>query len=158
MIQNISNLNGQKSSGTYMQRNKNIIAVGTTSMRVLESIYWYGVQMLSSGNEIFKIEKLYPYIFSNRELPERIVCLENILNFMEKENLEKITGETEIFILPGYKFKICKGLITNYHLPKSTLLLLVSAFLGPDWKKIYLEALENKYRFLSYGDASLLIP
>jgi S-adenosylmethionine:tRNA ribosyltransferase-isomerase len=77
---------------------------------------------------------------------------------MEKNGQDEITLETRIYIFPGYKFHICEGLITNFHLPKSTLLLLVSAFIGDNWQKVYEEALKNGYRFLSYGDVSLLIP
>ena len=77
---------------------------------------------------------------------------------MNKMNLEKIQGETQIFIIPGYDFKVCNGLITNFHMPGSTLMLLVAAFVGDDWKRIYDEALNNDYRFLSYGDSSLLLP
>ena len=77
---------------------------------------------------------------------------------MEKNHTDQLVGSTSIFILPGYVFKICNGLITNFHQPGSTLMLLVAAFVGDDWKKIYKQALENDYRFLSYGDSSLLIP
>ena len=77
---------------------------------------------------------------------------------MRGNGLETITGETSIFIKPGYTFRICKGLITNFHQPASTLMLLVAAFTGKDWRTIYGEALKNDYRFLSYGDSSLLIP
>jgi S-adenosylmethionine:tRNA ribosyltransferase-isomerase len=77
---------------------------------------------------------------------------------MDANNLKTVTGTTSIFIYPGYQFKICKGLITNFHLPGSTLMLLVAAFIGEDWKKIYNEALQYDYRFLSYGDSSLLLP
>jgi S-adenosylmethionine:tRNA ribosyltransferase-isomerase len=77
---------------------------------------------------------------------------------MKMHTLETLVGNTSIFIYPGYTFKICNALITNFHLPGSTLILLVAAFIGDDWKKVYSSALENNYRFLSYGDSSLLIP
>ena len=77
---------------------------------------------------------------------------------MEKRGLSQITGSTEIFLFPGYQFSVCDGLITNFHQPGSTLMLLVAAFIGEDWQKVYNEALANDYRFLSYGDSSLLIP
>ena len=77
---------------------------------------------------------------------------------MQRHNLETLTGETSIFIKPGYQFKVCRALITNFHQPASTLILLVASFVGPDWKKIYEAALKSDYRFLSYGDSSLLIP
>ena len=76
---------------------------------------------------------------------------------MKKTGVEKLGGQTEIFIYPGYDFQICDGLVTNYHLPGSTLILLVASFIGDDWKKVYQSALENNYRFLSYGDSSLLM-
>ena len=77
---------------------------------------------------------------------------------MEKKQLEQLGGQTEIFLYPGYSFEMCDGLITNYHMPNSTLVLLIAAFVGDDWRTIYNEALNNDYRFLSYGDSSLLMP
>jgi S-adenosylmethionine:tRNA ribosyltransferase-isomerase len=139
------------------QSERPCIAVGTTSMRALESLYWFGVKLSSGQADEFFIEKLYPY---SPELPSLSPAesMNNILNWMEKKDLGELWGHTEIMIMPGYHFKMCKGLITNFHLPKSTLLMLIAAFIGDDWKKIYEEALENKYRFLSYGDGSLLLP
>jgi S-adenosylmethionine:tRNA ribosyltransferase-isomerase len=128
----------------------------------LESLYWFGVKLLNNEyqkpiNQInFFIEKLYPYLF-NTEISS-IDSLIAIKKFMEKENLTQIIGETEIFIFEGYKFKLCKGIITNFHQPKSTLILLISALIGQKWKLIYENALQNNYRFLSYGDSSLLLP
>jgi len=133
---------------------KNVIAVGTTSMRSLESLYWYGVKLLE-GDKSFFIPKLYPYRnFQN--LPTFKKSFEAILNYMDLEGLEEITGSTEIFIIPGYEFRVCHGLVTNFHQPGSTLILLVAAFTKGAWKKIYDEALQEGYRFLSYGDSSLL--
>jgi S-adenosylmethionine:tRNA ribosyltransferase-isomerase len=77
---------------------------------------------------------------------------------LTRTNTEELIGETSIFIRPGYHFRVCRGLITNFHQPASTLILLVAAFIGEDWKRVYHEALEKDYRFLSYGDSSLLIP
>ncbi|MFC2124311.1 S-adenosylmethionine:tRNA ribosyltransferase-isomerase [Bacteroidota bacterium] len=133
------------------------IAVGTTSMRTLESLYWYGVKLLNSGGQPFGIDKLYPYQFGKEDLPSRHKSLTAVIEFMNKSNIREIMGQTEIFIFPGYIFRICDGLITNYHMPRSTLILLVAAFVGKDWKKIYEEALNNDYRFLSYGDSSMLL-
>ncbi|MEN8248279.1 MAG: S-adenosylmethionine:tRNA ribosyltransferase-isomerase [Bacteroidota bacterium] len=133
------------------------IAVGTTSMRTMESIYWYGVQLLN-GNSIFHIDKLSPYSYQNSSLPSKKESIREVLNYMDANQLNTIHGNTEIFILPGYDFKICNGLITNYHQPGSTLILLVAAFVGENWRNIYKEALNNNYRFLSYGDSSLLLP
>lgn len=133
-----------------------IIAVGTTSMRTLESLYWYGVRLLK-GEENFAIEKLELYDKSET-LPSRNESFQAIANWMNSKGLNKLHGTTEIFIMPGYEFKVCDGIITNFHQPDSTLLLLISAFVGADWQKVYQEALENNYRFLSYGDSSILQP
>ena len=132
------------------------IAVGTTSLRTLESLYWYGVKLINDPSLAFEITQFDPY-----QLPSRISklkALEAIQKKMEIENLESITGETSIMIMPGYDFKVADALITNFHQPGSTLMLLVAAFVGSDWKDIYNEALKNDYRFLSYGDSSLLFP
>lgn len=139
----------------------NIVAVGTTSMRVLESVYWLGVRLLKENYEPglgqpFQIDKLLPYQWKNETLPNRIQAMQAILAYMEQHQLDKLWGATEIFIFPGYDFKMCQGLVTNYHLPKTTLILLVAAFIGEDWRKVYEEALTDNYRFLSYGDSSLL--
>jgi S-adenosylmethionine:tRNA ribosyltransferase-isomerase len=135
----------------------NIIAVGTTSMRTLESIYWIGVQLINTPKlEHYLIEKLFPYQNTNPPTPEE--SLNAILKKMDDLGIDEITAETEIFIFPSYQFKICKGIITNYHQPESTLILLIAALIGEDWRKVYHEAMTNDYRFLSYGDSSLLLP
>jgi S-adenosylmethionine:tRNA ribosyltransferase-isomerase len=133
-----------------------IIPVGTTSMRSLESLYWYGVKLFRKETTTFFIEKLYPYPFEAHELPTAKEALEGIAAYMDANNLNQIVGETEIFIFPGYQFRFCKAIVTNFHQPGSTLILLVAAFVGEDWKRIYTEALSNGYRYLSYGDSSLL--
>jgi S-adenosylmethionine:tRNA ribosyltransferase-isomerase len=133
-----------------------IVPVGTTSLRSLESLYWYGVKLSRKETTNFNIEKLYPYPWKEEELPSAQEALQAIADYMDAAGLEEIVGETEIFIFPGYRFRLCRGIITNYHQPGSTLILLVAAFVGNDWKKIYSEALANDYRFLSYGDSSLL--
>lgn len=130
-----------------------VIAVGTTSMRTLESLYWYGVK-LTHGESAFFIDKSDPY---SLETIDRKEALNAVLQEMKKTGVEKIGGQTEIFIYPGYEFQICDGLVTNYHLPGSTLILLVASFIGDDWKKLYQAALDSNYRFLSYGDSSLLL-
>ncbi len=132
-----------------------VIPVGTTSMRSLESLYWFGTKLLL-GEETFFIEKLFPY--QSIEAISAKVSIQAILDYMDAKNIEQLIGETEIFIFPGYQFRICKGIITNFHQPDSTLILLVAALVGENWKKIYDFALENNFRFLSYGDSSLLIP
>ena len=134
----------------------NIIPIGTTSMRTLESIYWFGVKILKGDDSPLLIEKLYPY--QHESLPSVEDSLKAILEEMEQKNIEEITAETEIFIFPSYQFKICKGIITNYHQPESTLILLIAALIGEDWRKVYHQAMTNDYRFLSYGDSSLLLP
>ncbi|GAB4129696.1 MAG: S-adenosylmethionine:tRNA ribosyltransferase-isomerase [Raineya sp.] len=137
---------------------KNIIAVGTTAMRTLESLYWFGAKILQQkpAETRIVVEKLLPYQLKNPPLIQE--ALEAIRDLMLKNNMREIGGETEIFIFPSYEFKICKGLITNFHLPQTTLILLVAAFVGEEWRKIYEHALKNEYRFLSYGDTSLLLP
>ena len=154
-----------------------VIPVGTTSMRSLESLYWFGVKLnlsvaksfLNSPQEsalssspsgrlggAFFIEKLFPYNQSKTFTAQE--SLQAILDYMEENNLQQLIGETEIFIFPSYQFQICKGIITNFHQPDSTLILLVAALVGENWQKIYDYALNNNFRFLSYGDSSLLIP
>ncbi|REG82263.1 S-adenosylmethionine:tRNA ribosyltransferase-isomerase [Algoriphagus antarcticus] len=132
-----------------------VVTVGTTSVRTLESLYWYGVKLLEGKGEDLKIEKLFPYE-NRRSLPAAKESYAAILTYMNEKSLETIMGTTEIFIFPGYEFKIVKGLITNFHQPGSSLILLIATILGEDWKRVYDEALANEYRFLSYGDSSLL--
>jgi S-adenosylmethionine:tRNA ribosyltransferase-isomerase len=132
-----------------------VIPIGTTSMRSLESLYWFGVKLLS-GEQTFFIEKLSPYNQTESFTAEQ--SLKAIIDYMTENNLSQLVGETEIFIFPSYEFKICNGIITNFHQPDSTLILLVAALVGENWKKIYDYALKNNFRFLSYGDSSLLIP
>jgi S-adenosylmethionine:tRNA ribosyltransferase-isomerase len=135
---------------------KNIVAVGTTSLRTLESLYWYGVKLLKKPDAEFNIDQQYAYTQSDH--PNALDALEAVRSYMDSHKIETITGETSIYIVPGYRFRLCMGLITNFHQPSSTLILLVAAFIGDDWKKVYDEALANDYRFLSYGDSSLLLP
>ena len=134
-----------------------IIVVGTTSLRTIESLYWMGVkvsQQLAVDSRQLTIEQWDCY-----ELPQNIeaeIALEILVNWMKENDLKRIITKTQIIIAPGYTLRIADGLITNFHQPKSTLLLLVAAIVGDDWRKIYNYALENEYRFLSYGDGSLL--
>lgn len=137
---------------------ENIIAIGTTSLRTIESLYWIGVKLIS--NKII-YEKIVPEVFQwdAYELPQNISAIDSfnfLIGWMKNNSLKKIITKTQIIIAPGYKLKIANGLITNFHQPKSTLLLLIAAIVGDDWKKIYQHALENNYRFLSYGDGCLL--
>ena len=135
-----------------------IITVGTTSLRALESLYWIGVKCMSNEDEILNaclINQWYPYQ-NNSSMPFR-ESLEALLSTMRKHGLATINATTELLIVPGYEFRTVAGIITNFHQPGSTLLLLVAAFAGEDWKNIYRFAIENDFRFLSYGDCSLLI-
>lgn len=136
-----------------------IITVGTTSTRTLESIYWMGnkiVQNPEISYEALKITQWQPYeteaICSAKE------AIDALLKWIKNTQQDHLSIETEIIIAPGYSFKMVKGLVTNFHQPQSTLLLLVSALIGDQWKNIYQYALENDFRFLSYGDGSLLLP
>ena len=136
-----------------------IITVGTTSTRTLESIYWMG-NMIAKNPEIsyeeLKITQWLPY--ETEAVCTAEAAIKALVNWIKNTQQKHLSIETEIIITPGYSFKIVKGLITNFHQPQSTLLLLVSALIGNDWKKIYKHALENDFRFLSYGDGSLLLP
>lgn len=136
---------------------RRVIAVGTTSMRTLESLYWFGVRLLSDPDAPFNIGQYEPYHY-NTDLPDLKTAAAKVLDFMNRKGLEELHGTTQIYIVPGYQFRVCDALITNFHQPCSTLLLLVSAFVGGDvWRRIYDAALSNDYRFLSYGDSSLLV-
>ncbi len=135
------------------------IAVGTTTVRTLESLYYIGLKLeedpeISLSN--IHVDQWEPYKEQKKISPLR--AIENILNYLSRIKQDFLHASTQIIIVPGYEYKIVKKLITNFHQPQSTLLLLVSAFVGDDWKKIYDFALKNDFRFLSYGDSSLLIP
>ncbi|OYT12443.1 MAG: S-adenosylmethionine tRNA ribosyltransferase [Bacteroidetes bacterium 4572_112] len=134
---------------------KKIIAVGTTTTRSLESIYWYGVQLLQDMSTSFHIKQWDPYDneFAKYVTVER--SLKAVIEYMDANNIEELHGDTQIIIAPSYEYKIVDILITNFHQPKSTLLLLVSAFYGEQWKESYDYALDNEFRFLSYGDSCL---
>lgn len=129
------------------------VAVGTTSLRVLESLYWIGVQ-LSNGDTSLMVTKLEPYEVAASLTYQ--AAIEHIVDYMNSKNIATLQGATEIMILPHYKPKSIHALLTNFHLPESTLLLLIASVVGAEWKNIYEEALKMDYRFLSYGDSSLL--
>ncbi len=138
-------------------KNENITAVGTTSVRTLESLYWLGIKLF----ENFSLKKFHISQWEVYELPDILKpkdSLSLLLKYMNDNNISYIEATTQIMIVPGYKFKIVKKLITNFHQPKSTLLLLIAAFIGEKWKNVYEYALKNNFRFLSYGDSSILIP
>ena len=134
-----------------------IFAVGTTSIRSLESLYWLGTELLTSGNLPSNLETEDPYRWAARDFSVQQIATA-IFEYMVKNKLENFEFSTRLYIMPGYQFRVVKGLITNFHQPKSTLMVLISAFIGDNWKKVYGEALRNNYRFLSYGDSSLLMP
>lgn len=136
-----------------------IIAVGTTSVRTLESLYYIGI--ILEGKSVYdtdiNVEQWQPYQSEANRLSKQ-EALKNILSYMDGNNLDVLLANTRIIIAPGYQFKIVDGIVTNFHQPQSTLLLLVSAFVGDNkWHEIYKHALKNDYRFLSYGDSSLLL-
>lgn len=136
-----------------------VVAVGTTSLRTLESLYWIGrrarLNQLADTNGIVTVGQWEPYD-ARLPLPEPAESLQTLLYWMEKNNRQRLIAKTQLLIAPGYTFRMVNGLITNFHQPQSTLLLLVAAMTGPAWKKIYTYALENNFRFLSYGDGCLL--
>jgi S-adenosylmethionine:tRNA ribosyltransferase-isomerase len=135
-----------------------IMAVGTTTTRVLESLYWLGLK-LASGKRFEKspifLDQWDAYDISPGH---RADSLQQLLSYMEENGLEIMKGITRLMIIPNYKYRMVNQMITNFHQPGSTLLMLVAAFIGEDWKKVYDYALANDFRFLSYGDSSLLIP
>ena len=131
-----------------------LVAVGTTSLRTLESLYWIGVK-IQSGNDDLALGQWEAYELNHGGITY-IESLEIISAFMDRKQLSSLPCETRLLIIPGYRFRSAQALITNFHQPRSTLLLLVAAFIGDTWKQVYDYALKNKYRFLSYGDSSLL--
>ncbi|MDR1172871.1 MAG: S-adenosylmethionine:tRNA ribosyltransferase-isomerase [Bacteroidales bacterium] len=137
--------------------NGDLTAIGTTSLRAIESTYWLGVKMLQEENEqikTFHLEQWEAYTLP-QDVPV-VQSLSKVCEILESNKQNTLYASTKIMIVPGYTFRICKRLITNFHQPKSTLLLLVGAFVGEHWKEIYQYALEHDFRFLSYGDSSLL--
>ncbi len=198
----------QKNIENLLKSDK-ICAVGTTSMRTLESLYWLGLEVFNDNETVkqqlidgsFFITQFQPYEAQNNEfdnditnsffchselaknltllgqncnnpdssqaqndklqnhnlqLPDKQIVMKSLLQFMQNNNMENISGETQIMIIPSYQFRCCDALITNFHQPETTLMLLVAAFVGENWRAIYQTALDNNYRFLSYGDSSLL--
>jgi S-adenosylmethionine:tRNA ribosyltransferase-isomerase len=137
-----------------LEKNTEIIAGGTTALRALESLYWLALK-LESGDEGFHLSQWEAYELDDEELSYR-ECIQLLITYLDKKGENSLQCKTSLLIKPGYTFRSSKALITNFHQPGSTLLLLVAAFVGQDWKKIYQHALNNDYRFLSYGDASLL--
>lgn len=138
------------------QIGKPIVAVGTTSARALETLYWMGCAILDGKNEPFAIKQWDPY-HADRPLPSAHDALQTLATHLIENNLPEIQGDTQLLIMPGYPYQIVTDLITNFHMPQSTLLLLVAALVGDGWRKAYGYALEHKFRFLSYGDSCLFL-
>ena len=147
-----------------IKHNACAIAVGTTSVRTLESLYYMGVKLeksLDLSEDELHVGQWEPYEGETFEMVANVTpqkAIQNILAYLDRHSLNSLHSSTQIIIAPGYEYKIVKMLVTNFHQPQSTLLLLVSAFLHGDWHKIYDYALAHDFRFLSYGDSSLLIP
>jgi S-adenosylmethionine:tRNA ribosyltransferase-isomerase len=138
--------------------NGQAVAVGTTSVRTLESLYHIGVALDETGDneEALAVGQWQPY-----ERPSEVSvtkALQNVDAYLERRRLDVLHAQTQIIIVPGYRFRVVKAMITNFHQPLSPLLLLVSAVVGTDWRAIYDYALAHDFRFLSYGDSSLLFP
>lgn len=141
-----------------LQLNKTIVAVGTTSLRTLESLYWIGVKTVLQP-QVKELQlgqwEIYEEAFVNCNITTREALI-SLLSWLKKNNTERLFTRSQILIAPGYSFKMVQAIITNFHQPQSTLLLLVAAATGDNWRKIYAYAMQNDFRFLSYGDGSLL--
>jgi S-adenosylmethionine:tRNA ribosyltransferase-isomerase len=132
---------------------RRVIAVGTTSVRTLESLYHLG-RMVAEGKTPDEVPQWYPYSGPELSTGEALGAL---VEYLDARGLDTLTASTRIIIAPGYDYRVVKGMVTNFHQPQSTLLLLVSAFTGGDWRRMYDYALGHDFRFLSYGDAQLLL-
>lgn len=141
---------------------ENIVAVGTTSLRTLESLYWLGVQQFYAQqkdnyvhNPTLNLTQWEAYELEANQINPTL-ALSALIKHLEKTKSTHLFAKTQLMVTPGYHFKICNALVTNFHQPKSTLLLIIAAITGDEWKTIYNYALNNQFRFLSYGDGSLL--
>ena len=137
---------------------KPVVPVGTTSTRTLESLYWIGMMLKEQGLALrpLHVEQWYPY--EAHEALKTSESLQLILDYLDKHDLTRLEASTALMIAPSYEMHVITGLITNFHQPKSTLLLLVSALIGERWKECYRFALDHDFRFLSYGDSCLFLP
>ena len=139
-----------------LQRHEHpLVAVGTTSVRTLESLYWYGVRLQQDPDQLMQVGQWDPYTLSPLDCA---TAMDNILRRMDRLHSDTLVGETQLMIAPGYRYRVIDGLVTNFHQPKSTLLLLVSALIGDRWHECYRYALDHGFRFLSYGDSCLFLP
>lgn len=135
-----------------------IIPVGTTTVRTLESVYWFGVQLENNPDlQSMHVLQWDPYKLESLGI-STLQAYHNVLQWMQRHDTDTLFGDTQLLIAPGYKYHVVSGLITNFHQPRSTLLLLVSALIGDDWRRCYRYALDHGFRFLSYGDSCLLLP
>ena len=143
----------------WLKRTESLIAVGTTSTRSMESLYWLGIKVgMQQG---IKPDSLHLQQWENEQFPQDIPLqdsIDSLLEYCTLHELEHLHFSTQLMIVPGYRFRTIGGLITNFHMPGSTLLLLIAAWIGNDWRKVYEYALREDFRFLSYGDSCLLIP
>lgn len=134
-----------------------IIPVGTTSVRTIESVYWFGVKLSRNPDlECMSVLQWDPYELAESAIPATD-AYRNVLSWMDRQGIEYLEGDTQLMIAPGYRYHVISGLITNFHQPKSTLLLLVSALIGDAWRDCYQYALDHGFRFLSYGDSCLFL-
>lgn len=135
-----------------------IIPVGTTTVRTIESVYWFGVKLGQNPQlDAMHVLQWDPYELESLNI-STLQAYRNVLQWMDRKGIEHLDGDTQLMIAPGYKYHVISGLITNFHQPKSTLLLLVSALVGDAWKECYRYALDHQFRFLSYGDSCLFLP
>lgn len=135
-----------------------IIPVGTTTVRTIESVYWFGVKLGQNPQlDAMHVLQWDPYELEGLNI-STLQAYQNVLQWMGRKGIEHLDGDTQLMIAPGYKYHVISGLITNFHQPKSTLLLLVSALVGDAWKECYRYALDHQFRFLSYGDSCLFLP
>jgi S-adenosylmethionine:tRNA ribosyltransferase-isomerase len=141
-----------------LAHNGPVISVGTTSTRLLESLYWLAVQWMNDSHAAAYVDQHSPYRTYAVMPATRQEAISVVLDRMRQQQQDLIIGQTSIYIYPGYRFRMIDGLVTNFHQPKSTLLLLISTLIGDNWRTVYDHALNNGYRFLSYGDSSLLMP
>jgi S-adenosylmethionine:tRNA ribosyltransferase-isomerase len=139
-----------------LEQGRPVIPVGTTSMRVLESLYWHGLTTVEQNAGALHLRQWTPYETRENELPA-VEVLRLLIARLDQTGQSFVEGQTQLLIAPGYQFRIAGGLMTNFHQPRSTLLLLIAAWTGQDWRRMYEYALDNDFRFLSYGDGSLLL-
>lgn len=151
----VVSMNALENMRAAVEQNR-LVAVGTTSLRTIESIFWFGVKLLA-GYEMNELQvgQWEPYELAE-QAADNATVLDAVLAWMRQNGRSYLTGQTQLLIAPGYQIRMADALITNFHQPNSTLLLLVAAFIGPDWRKVYDYALNNDFRFLSFGDSSML--